>query len=481
MVSPARNLIAVPVREKNGVVYEVYRDTLPPFVEPESDPDAATSDVAERDGVTETLFSGEGRAFGFRAHSVGGFNGVVQNVAPNGNADYWRNLSAPATLVLGLMQRYDGCASSPEACRLIAKPGNLSDGDRDVHAARVIEARLSGDEALASSETATIDQGTRSDYATVGDGREWPYGPARCIDQGTGASVQPGNDASAQCSRAKGFVDTSVTFTRGTVEGLVSFGWSSSTVRIERSATLGVHVVSFAETRDVRIGDDVSIGRVASQAETAARGRPGTSAARHRVWFENVRTPTYSCSQECDERALAVALVEALGEGVEVEIPVAEIVATPRGAQGSVLRRITDQQQDVVFNNQSETGREVPALRVAAVLDNAERSRVVYDLAATQAVSTYTISALPGAPNEPPVVLPPLPDVLPALGPVPPAPAAPAVEPRTRVIRIPGLPWKLGVAWSSRSSLVAATWTFFAIPLLLAYRRRAIRALRRKT
>ncbi len=485
MVSPRRNLIAVPVRagDSSDTTYKIYRDTLPRFVEPESSPDASTNDVAEKQGVTETLFSGEGRAFGFRVKGVGGFNGLVQNVLPNANADYWRSLSSPAALMLGLMQRGDGCSNAAELCELIAKPGNLSDGDRDLHAAYVSEARLSSDDALVSAETVTVDHGTRSDYGTILEDQAWPYTPARCIDQGSGPAAKPGDEATASCSLSKGLVDAHTTFTRGSVAGPVSFAWSQSSVRIERTAALGVHVTSFAETRDVRIGDDVFVGRVASLAETAARGRPGTSAARHRVWFENVQTPVYACADDCDVRTVLTSIARSLDEGIEIEMPVADIVATPRGAQGSVLRRVVDQQQDVVFNNQSETGREVPALRVAVVLDNTERSRVVYDFAAAQAVSTYTISALPVTPDDAaPVVLPPLPDTLPGVGPLPPTTLRrEGGGLRERVVAVPGRPWRLALAWSPRSALAAATWTFFAVPLLLAYRRRSIAALRRST
>jgi hypothetical protein len=76
---------------------------------------------------------------------------------------------------------------------------------------------------------------------------------------------------------------------------------------------------------------------------------------------------------------------------VRAELPAFEAIRTPRGARASALREPWQHQQDVTLNNEGETDLEVPALRITYIHDNAVRSRMILEFAATQANSAYSI------------------------------------------------------------------------------------------
>jgi hypothetical protein len=70
--------------------------------------------------------------------------------------------------------------------------------------------------------------------------------------------------------------------------------------------------------------------------------------------------------------------------------------ATPKGAAGSAIRDRWQHQQDFVFNGQDEIEQQIAALRVTWVNDNAARSRVIAEFAATQADSQYFVTPVTG-------------------------------------------------------------------------------------
>lgn len=445
------------VGEGFPTVFKLYRDDLPEFTEPIEDPDASTLDVPEQPGKTDSLYNGEASAYGWRVHEVGGVDSMLQNVVAN-RANYWRTLH-----------------------QLSGLPENPSDGDRDLYGARVERARLSRDEASAEAISFDADSATRSDFTALA-GEPWPYEGVRCSDLGTGPQTKSGDAAAVTCHREGNAVTAGSTFDDATLPEQVSVGWARSNVKIERLRESGIRVTTDAEARDVQIGEDVRLGRVLAHAETIARGRRGTARAIYTRTFENVTTPAYSCSAECDVPRVLTGLSSALGVLFTVELPEDERAETPGGARGSALRHPAGHQQDVVFNNQSDVERQIPALRLSAVLDNSARSRLVIEFAAVQAVSTYQISLLaPDSvfpqPPAPPRTLPPIPrlrvDALP--------PQGASVPDATATVREPGRPARWILLAPGRTLLLSSMWALFAVPVLLGRRRRSLLGLLGRT
>jgi hypothetical protein len=454
LVVPFGGLLAIPVHTVPGdlsspVVVKLYRDRVPPFVEPAENPDARTNDVPEIPGKTSTLFDGEASAYGMRVKEVGGLNGALQNVVPS-TQNYWREVHQASNL-------NDG----------------LSDGDRSFAAASIPKTRLSNDEAGSSAVSLAPDENTLSDYGTLTQGKPWTYETASCADFGSGATPGQAEDASAWCSYAHEKAGAEASFQKLTIPGVVVVGSSASSTRIDRVSGVGVRSVAQAEARDVTIGTNVFIGRVVTEVSAGAGGRPGTAKTSFVRRFENVSTPAYSCSTSCDPASVLKAVSAALGVTFRVTSPEAEIIRTPRGARASVQRDPEGQQEDMVFNDQSRVERHVPALRITAILDNSARARVIVDLAAAEVVATYGITPqeMPDVGGPPPPLVQP-----PSIVVRPPAPSHytshPGIPPLVRTLLDPSMPWRLLVG--SPGILVFLMWSLFAAPLYVATRRRAL-------
>lgn len=364
---PFDNTVIVQTFDGTTATFHVFKDTLPAYVPPiPEDPDAGTSQIEEAPGRTEVSFSGDALAFGSRARSVGGFNGVAQNLFPD-KIDYWT---------------------------FLGKPGNLNDGDRDAYFARVVKSHLSASESTGIAIAGDRDANTAADY-TNSTQSEWPFEAAQCADLGGGEAEDTGDDATVSCNRAAAKTVATATHGDPAATPVLTMGGSTSSTKLERDPVKGMVSVAEAEVRDVVIGGVIRFGKITSTAKATAKGRTGTATAAYERRFEDVQTPVYSCSKDCDPERVAAAINEVIGTKVRAQLPRAEVVATPGGARGSVLRDAWEHQQDIVLNNQAATERQIAALRLIYVNDNASRSRVMYEFAATQADANYSVFALP--------------------------------------------------------------------------------------
>lgn len=450
---PFNRAVVIPVVGPNASVeLGIFEDLLPPnsFAPGErSDPRALDALTTE-----EPQFSSDAKAYGARIRQIGGVNAALQNVLPLGG-NYWRD---PGRLT------------------------GLKDGDRDLTLGSVRRAHLGEGEASAESVAAEPDANTAADYLTIA-GRApgtlpetWPYESASCRDFVGRADTATEDDVEAHCQMAK-IASATATYrserTVGADDGEVSIGraWSRTVVQFDPGK--GLVATSVAEARDILIGTDVSIGRVVSVATAMAGSSKG--GASYTRTFENVSTPAFSCTTQCDASAVAVALTAALGAQVIVELPAYETVATPGGAHAHAIREPWEHQQDVVVTSQDPTQLQTPALRLQFVNDSALASRVILELAGTTADATVIRLVAPPAVVEVPT--PPLgPRVLPTpvtrpAVPQPPAPPQPGIT--ERVVRTIGHGWKLSSS-GPVSTMVrsVALWALLLSPAFFAARRR---------
>lgn len=353
-------------------IWSVYRDMTPPdlFV-----PAEGTDYTVQDTRSSETpQYEGDAQAFGLRLHDMGGFTAAATNATGQPLA-WWGPVGAAS---------------------------GLRDGDRDLIAADITAAHLGTDEASAKAITIRADQNTADDHATVT--REgWPFKPALCADfagaaktsQGANPSWAPGPAPRAVCDQAAGKVTVDAAYAAIDLAGLVRVGAATSSTSLVRAEAGGLDVVARADARDVVIADTVRIGEIWSEARASAFGgdhlpaRPGRASASYRRRFEHVSTPNFSCASVCPPNEVAEQISAALGSQVQVELPFAEAVATPRGAHAHAWREPWGHQQDAVLTNQAFTETQVPALRLSYVGDNVLPSRAIVEFAATKADSTW--------------------------------------------------------------------------------------------
>lgn len=378
-----------------GGAYDIIIDHTPEAVPLRPlDYDELTSDIEEGPKTT-TSFSGGVNGYGARAVLIGGYGGIV-NILGN-----------PVQI------------------------GDLRQGDRGFTAARVPAIDLRQIGASATAQAAIVDTNTEGELQD--QQREWPWGPASCLD-GSGKRIEQGSDTSGgtvfvACDLAKQTVTASSYF--GPLSsGGVSVGASSFETKAWRDLKKGVMTESVASADGVTLtspNGTVSIDRVEATATTAAHGRPGSTKA---VWkrvlsgveirekSEDGDTVTRigECSSSVDEDNCEVvvdAINDALQTRMRVDLYEPEVVETPKGAFAGVQQGNADFYHSRTVYNQGATfaaegaSRAIPALQVTVFNDSVERSRLVVQLAALQANSIYTISA----PVPPPPVDPPPPPV----------------------------------------------------------------------
>src|SRR5205823_6299928 len=244
-------------------------------------------------------------------------------------------------------------------------------------------------------------------YASTG-GQKWPYVAAACSDFGTKAQTATAPEAQADCDAGKDHVKVTVEHQNRSVlpadtsatAPAAAFGGADTTATLDRDTKGGLVVDTVAGVRDVVIAGVAHFGRISSHARSIAHGRSGTAAATYERTFENVSMPGFSCSTDCDPTAVVAALNRVLPPLVVAELPGYQLIKTPKGARGAALRDPWQHQQDVTLNNDGETDLEVPALRVTYYGDNAVRSRLILEFAASEANSAYSVYRLPADFND---------------------------------------------------------------------------------
>lgn len=424
-----------------------YRDRLPDSLFRPPEPVRYGQFDKERSETRQ--FTADARAFGFHSRLVGGLRSLP-GASPLFNA-FGAHLGA-----LG-----------------------LQDGQRDVFAARVSRAHLGELEASAGAISAQADEFTAMNRHAL-TRQDWPFEEATCLDLGGAETSVSEEGATAECRLGKGQVEAAATGSTLAISGLaipaVSLGDATATVGLRLDRKRGLTVFARSEATDIVVGDQVRIGRVISEVQVAAFGRPRTADASYQRTFEDVKAGDFSCGKDCNLTRVLASLTETLAGEFRVEFPTQEERETRGGAHAHAFRETREHQEDIVLNNQDPLDVEVPALRLVAVNDGASASRLILNFAATAGASTF-LPLGPGLPDPefddlgdvPGAYLPQL--VGPSASSAELPDAAPEEDTPSTVTEVLARGWRFLVG--PRSFLhSAALWGLLIAPLFFAARRR---------
>ena len=378
--------------------YQVFQDSVPPApATARSNPDTATTDVAEAPGTTTATYSGSGTAFGLLTLTEGGYDGIVNGIPFACNP---------------------GLASSigPASC-----PANqlTTPGDRRTFYGHAVQAALTNqDSSTAIAAPIHVDDSaTAKDLSTGGAdavppavdgaGQQWPADVVQCSDLGTGKKdgdeQSQAGSAHVSCDLAGAAVSSSGLYTG---QGDQYQG----TVSTVRNADSGELTTSKASAQNISIpvpgGTPLLVREVDASATTQAHGRPGTAAATYTRTIQGFQSPSYSCDTNCDPQQVAAAITQSLtGAGLLAYAlapspdPAYFPNGTPGGYQAVVAKdRGLRVSEAAVNDDPTDT---VAGLEIVYVNDNLQgRSRQIVQFAAVHAESHYGITLLPGVPAD---------------------------------------------------------------------------------
>jgi hypothetical protein len=410
------------LRDANGELHWwVFEDRTPDPVPPETvDYDARTTDVPEGPG-TVVASSGSLSGFGSHVFLAGGLGGATSAVSldPVFSSTYdprpalqalQARVPIPALkpgdrgLYFGRVARVDLRESGSSASAQAAAPDSLTDADlqnlRNTSLGQVVaDTPAEG----AAGAFAPAEQALRRALEPVA----WPYPAATCLDGGGtplgDAKRGLGGDAQVRCDLARARSVASASFGPFRL-GPLTVAASSTTATSRKDPTLGAVTEIVSEARGVEamlpgLGG-FSIGRVRAVARSQAHGRPGTARATYERRIQDVRVldasgrEVFACAS-CRPEQVADVINGRLGAKLRVDVPPAEVLATPRGAFAGVRKTYRDYWGGLVQNN--DDSYDLPALQVTLNNDTASKSRLVVQLAGVQASSIYGISLLGGA------------------------------------------------------------------------------------
>lgn len=424
VADPASSRIFARTPDRSWIV---LRDDIPPLdvldpVEYDND----TDDVPESED-TFTFFSGTARGFGARARLVGG-------VESSGSAARVESAKGVLSLLLGL-DRLQPVVQPLAEAGIDEDAFNTSTGTRSVTTAEVTSAALGVAGSTATAQTAALDDGTAGDLDALQrrlgaeDVALWPYTPVNCSDGRSEPEEAADEDpvsagaSRASCDREAEETTASTSFGRfgpGDVVSVASSGVDTRLVRVgvdepADAKVVAVETVATAEGVEVGTPDDeespggsVSIGEVRSVARIAAGGRTGTATAR---WVRTLQDVVVrdaagevvagpgSCvtvvdaegGEEVDSCASIVdAANQVLHTTMQLQLPMAAVTATLRGAFAEVRQQDADHLRDSSVRDEADL--HVPGLDLVLFNDGAEKSRMVVELAALQADAIYQIT-----------------------------------------------------------------------------------------
>ena len=385
------------------------------------DYDSLTTDLAEGTGTFST-FAGSVNGFGARITLVGGYGGAMSPVIQNAGGD-----DPVKTAGLG-----------------------ISPGPRGVALGRVGSIDLQNVGASASAQAVAPDDLTDDEYETrrksigqtgggaggsAADALVWPWPAAVCLDAGekkANETKESSIGSSVVNCDLKQQQLSAVTRASGLSLDILSVAGASFDSSIARTASEGTVTKTTAVARGIEVTvpgyGRLSIARVTATVQTLAHGRPGTASL---SWTRDIdgvllTDPSgnvlFRCPKECSPTTVADAVNESLGQRVQISIPEAEKIVTPRGAFASIRKTEQDAVNGLIVNDDDSSA--VPALELLIINDSQDKSRLDVQLAAIQASSIYGISLLPeeGGLNAPPLIsvpplVPPVTDLGPQVGP----------------------------------------------------------------
>lgn len=484
-----RSALFLQIKNDNGADWTLFRDLLPAYEPPPRfNPDDGAQDIAEQDGLTQSVFSAQGAAFGSRVILVGGPLGALEN------SSYFVADEMRGDLGQGLKLR-------------------LAEGSREVRFARVATGKMSDTGLEAGAIAADRDNRVDSDLATIrqhplsaalqpgtDEGKkspQWPYAPALCFDFGAKSDQVSGTSkgASATCDFKTFSLDANAYVNKESIgdvstPGLFTIGESTSHVTSKRDAERGAMGIATATSKNIQIAGKVFIAEVSMTAKAWAKGRPGTADAhQYERTFKGVKVlgddgkPIFQCEsvKACIPTEVINAINEALGPRITATMPEPDpeyLNGTPRGTTSSFRQNQWDQIEESVLFDKPVDDLTMAAVdfRVNANLLNT--SGLIVQLAGVTASAGYRIFKLPDAGGAnldlPSIQLPG--SILGTT--IDGGPTAPngGTEPKTLLHKIvekirQGMKLVFGAGKDFRS--VLASWALLLAPLYIGLRRRA--------
>jgi hypothetical protein len=379
----------------------LLEDPVPVSVDPPATSVDRTTDVDEREGVTDSAYAAEAGAYGTRLLVSGG--------------------------------------ALPAGSPVFKQLGACNNANREITFGAIPVSSLSNIAAAARSFAADADQGTRADSRDrarcwpdasppaplQGSGSEWLDGRSECVgDVATSAKDVPQSGAStkATCEYAKNKVAADSVYP-GLDSGLVTVARSHASTSVMRLDSGGVESSSEAVSEGVKIAGVGEIGIVRSLAIARSNGRKKTDKPRSEwtVTMCGVKTATGDYSQSgCRSGKDTAPAIDALNRaagGRFVFVQHRPDESLQNGSPGGYISGVQRNQAEVnlarLENNDGSYA--VAALEIQRRNDNSTGvNRQIVQLAGVRAVSAYGISVLPTTPgfdeNTPPAPGTPLSD-----------------------------------------------------------------------
>lgn len=436
----------------------VVRDHIPPLEDlPDVDFDADTDDVPE--GADTFTFHSAGTAgFGSQVTLVGGVESAGTTSEQVGTVKSLLAAVLGADRLEPLIDLLEGAGvdtTPPDPSfgnRQIAL-GAVGDAALGIAGSTATAQAVGRDQATVSDteqvrRRAAVDdeslcQGDEDDEGQGADCEEaWPYALATCSDgtrepeqASSGDDAEVGN-ASVACDLEAEETVASARYGDLPIGDLVSVASSTTDTRLVRipledpagANAAVVETVAVAEGIELRAPDGapdgaggaVSIAEVRAVARAAAGGRTGTAEARWARTLQGVvvrdtsgevvfgpascvtivdgSDDTGNGGREVNSCEQAISAINSvLQTRMQVELPTASVVATPKGAFAAVQQTDGDQLRDQATRDEPETETAVAALDIVIFNDRTEKSRLVVQLAGVRVNSIYQITQFPSS------------------------------------------------------------------------------------
>ena len=442
--------------------FQIVEDDVPPLVDvcankpkPCPNPDAGTEDIPEVPGQTGHTFTSGANAFGVHLLNTGGIPSDIQNLPGDTNR----------TVNGGNFDCFLPDSGAPLPCLTTAV---LSPGDREGFLAQTSLAQGS---ALGSTGYATAGRVGPNDHATDADireagnceadrlgalfgsadlqngiqtlcqndnmpqplkdtlanmragtarkdGSEYPINGSLCVDFGGTSGEKMSQDPSPQMGYSKVHCDAAAPLTTTDAEfALVgqpqvpkpdTLAIAHSTSHADSKLTdKGVITTVNALAEGINIGGQITIGSIATSAETGAHGRTGTAYTTVKRTISDVHGPGIDCVAACDPKKVADAINQAFAPRIQAFASDPAQDATPKGFTGSVGKDPSLQAADSLINDDDSLtwdGLDLLVVNDQTFFKNSaqgqpvpsgNRSRLLIGLAGVQAESHYGIFKLP--------------------------------------------------------------------------------------
>jgi hypothetical protein len=470
----------------------VIRDPIPVSVDPPITAIDRTTDVEEREGVTDSTFAAEAGGYGTRVLVSGG--------------------------------------ALPAGSPVFKQLGACNSANRDISFGAAPVSSLSNLAASARVFAADADQGTRADSSDrsrcwpagtppkeVQGGSEWIDGRAECVGDvvtSTKDVPQRGASTTASCAFAESKV-SGESIHPAVDTGVVTVARSRTTSAITRLADNGVESRTEAVAEGIKIPGVAEISVVRSEAVARSTGRPNVDKPRTdwTVTFCGVKTASGDYAQGgCRSGKELAPVIDALNRaagGRFVFVQHRPDDALRAGSPGGYISGVQRNQAEVnlarLENNDGSFA--VAALEIQRRNDSSLGvNRQVVQLAGVRSVTAYGISLLPtsevrGDTSAPPSLFD---DLAADLG-VGPAPEVPDLGPETETLQLsetsaapvvgsPGIVGQIGerlrdgvrvvrdgfrllTRSPGEAALAVCVWMSLALPWALARRRVQLRGL----